>query len=65
MPEVVQILLGFSSVPGIKVVCDKDRLRPIDANYQMFDNTKIRSAINWRPEIPVKKMFEDLLNQGF
>jgi len=28
----------------------------------MFDNTKIRSAINWKPEIPARQMFSDLLN---
>lgn len=52
----------MSTVDGIKVVQDPERLRPIDANYQMFDNTKIRKAINWKPEIPVKKMLCDLLD---
>ena len=28
----------------------------------MFDNTKIRQFIDWKPEIPTKKMFLDLLN---
>jgi GDPmannose 4,6-dehydratase len=62
LPEVIEILLGFSSRTDIKVVTDQDRLRPIDADYQMFDNTKIRVAIDWKPEIPARKMFEDLLN---
>jgi GDPmannose 4,6-dehydratase len=62
LPEVINILLGFSTRTDIKVVTDQDRLRPIDADYQMFDNTKIRAAIDWKPEIPVIKMFEDLLN---
>lgn len=62
LPEVINILLGFSTRNDIKVVTDQDRLRPIDANYQMFDNTKVRAAIDWKPEIPAKKMFEDLLN---
>lgn len=62
LPEVIEILLGFSTRTDIKVVTDQDRLRPIDADYQMFDNTKIRAAIDWKPEIPAKKMFEDLLN---
>ncbi len=62
LPEVIDILLGFSTRTDIKVVTDQDRLRPIDADYQMFDNTKIRAAINWKPEIPARKMFEDLLN---
>jgi GDP-4-dehydro-6-deoxy-D-mannose reductase len=62
LPEVIRILLGFSNRTDIKVVTDNDRLRPIDADYQMFDNTKIRAAIDWKPEIPVIKMFEDLIN---
>lgn len=62
LPEVIEILLGFSTCADIKVVTDQDRLRPIDADYQMFDNTKIRAAIDWKPEIPARKMFEDLLN---
>ena len=62
LPEVINILLGFSTRKDIKIVIDQDRLRPIDADYQMFDNTKIYEAINWKPEIPARKMFEDLLN---
>ena len=62
LPEVIEILLSFSNRTNIKIVTDSERLRPIDADYQMFDNSKIRNTINWRPEIPAKKMFEDLLN---
>lgn len=62
LTEVVTILLGMSTRKDIQVVVDQDRLRPIDADYQMFDNTKIRSVIAWKPEIPARKMFEDLLN---
>lgn len=61
LPEVIELLLSMSTRKDIKVATDEDRLRPIDADYQMFDNTKIKSAINWRPEIPVKQMFSDLL----
>ena len=62
LPEVIAILLSFSTRTDIKVVTDQERLRPLDADYQMFDNSKIRAAINWKPEIPARKMFEDLLN---
>jgi GDPmannose 4,6-dehydratase len=62
LPDVIKILLDLSPRKDIRVVTDQERLRPIDADYQMFDNTKIRAAINWKPEIPVRKMFEDLLN---
>ncbi len=62
LPEVIEILLGMSTRKDIKVETDSDRLRPIDADYQMFDNAKIRAAIDWKPEIPARKMFQDLLN---
>ena len=62
LPEVIEIILGFSTRTDIKVVTDQERFRPIDADYQMFDNTKILSAIDWKPEITARKMFEDLLN---
>ncbi len=62
LPEVIDILLGMSTRKDIRVVTDEERLRPIDADYQMFDNTKIRSAINWKPEITARKMFQDLLS---
>ena len=61
LTEVVDMLIGFSNI-DIRVKIDKDRLRPIDADYQMFDNTKIRSRIDWKPEIPARQMFLDLLN---
>ena len=59
--EVIDLLLSLSSRKDIKIVVDDARLRPIDADYQMFDNTKIRETIEWLPEIPALKMFEDLL----
>ncbi|QAB15782.1 GDP-mannose 4,6-dehydratase [Hydrogenovibrio thermophilus] len=62
LPEVIDLLLSFSSRHDIKVETDSERLRPIDADYQMFDNTKIKSFIDWEPEIPTSKMFKDLLD---
>ena len=62
LPEVIKILLDMSTRKDIKIVTDEERLRPIDANYQMFDNAKIHSVINWKPEIPALKMFADLLD---
>ena len=61
LPEVIDLLLGMSSRNDIQVITDEDRLRPIDADYQMFDNSKIKSAINWKPEISARQMFSDLL----
>ncbi|WP_095497552.1 GDP-mannose 4,6-dehydratase [Paraferrimonas haliotis] len=61
LPEVVNLLLGYSTKKDIEVVTDGERLRPIDADYQMFDNTKVRKFINWKPEIKTSEMFLDLL----
>ena len=62
LKEVIEILLSFSDRKDIIYKCDQDRLRPIDADYQMYDNTKICSTIDWEPKIPVEKMLLDLLN---
>jgi len=62
LPEVIEVLLSFSERSDIEIVTDTDRLRPIDADYQMFDNTKIKKFIDWKPEIKTKDMFKDLLN---
>ena len=62
LPEVIDLLIGMSTHRDIRVETDSDRLRPIDADYQMFDNTKIKSFINWKPEIPTRQMFSDLLS---
>lgn len=62
LPEVIELLISMSHKENIEVQTDTDRLRPIDADYQMFDNSKIKATIDWKPEIPTKKMFSDLLN---
>lgn len=62
LQEVIDLLLSFSTRSDIVIKTDSERLRPIDADYQMFDNEKIRSVIDWTPEIPTKDMFKDLLN---
>jgi GDPmannose 4,6-dehydratase len=62
LTEVIDLLVGLSKRSDIKVSVDKGRMRPIDADYQMFDNSKLKSFIDWRPEISVNEMLQDLLN---
>ena len=62
LTEVVKLMLALSKHPNITVERDQNRIRPLDADYQMFDNTKIKSVIDWEPKISVKQMFEDLLD---
>lgn len=59
--EVVELMISMSTTKGISIVQDESRMRPIDADYQMFDNTKLRSVIDWKPTIPAKQMFLELL----
>jgi GDPmannose 4,6-dehydratase len=61
LPKVIEILIEMSTKSNISVITDSERLRPIDADYQMFDNSKIKSVIDWRPQIPARQMFSDLL----
>ena len=62
LDQVIEIFLSMALVDNISVETDIERLRPIDANYQMFDNSKIMSAIDWTPEITAREMFGALLN---
>ncbi|MEY4850447.1 MAG: hypothetical protein RLZZ331_1451 [Pseudomonadota bacterium] len=62
LPAVIDLLLELSTRSDIKITTDQDRMRPIDADYQMFDNRKISAVIDWKPQIPVKQMFADLLD---
>lgn len=61
LTEVVEMLLSMSTRSDIDVMVAEDRLRPIDADYQMFDNSKLKQVIDWEPEIKAKDMFRDLL----
>ncbi len=62
LSEIVKILCNFSNVENIQLVTDPERLRPLDADYQMFSCQKLKNTINWKPEISVKQMLLDLLN---
>lgn len=62
LTEVVEMMIDMSARKDIAVVTDPSRLRPIDADYQMFDNTKILDTISWSPQIPVRDMLHDLLS---
>ena len=61
LAEVIKILIGLSDNKNITFEEEESRLRPIDADYQMFDTSKIKKFIDWKPEISVIDMFKDLL----
>lgn len=60
--EMLNFLLKQSKVKNIKVVQDKNRLRPIDADLQIPNTKKFQSHTGWKPKIPFEKTMKDLLN---
>lgn len=62
LTDIVKILCNFSKIKNIDVALDKNRLRPIDADYQMFSCEKLKNTIDWQPIISVEDMLLDLLN---
>lgn len=59
--DVLSLLLSMSKVK-IKIVKDKDRMRPSDVEVLIGDATKFKKQTGWKPQIPFTKTMEDLLN---
>lgn len=60
--EMLDTLLDMSTVKGIKVQTDPDRLRPIDADLQVPNTAKFETHTGWKPEITFEQTMADLLN---
>ncbi len=60
--EMLKFLLKQSKVKNIKIVQDKTRLRPIDADLQIPNTEKFESHTGWKPKISFEKTMRDLLN---
>lgn len=58
---VLKKLLSMSKVK-CSVIQDPDRIRPSDVEVLIGDCTKFRKATGWKPNIPIEKTLEDLLN---
>lgn len=58
---VLDHLLSLSKVK-VKVEVDPERLRPSDVPILVGDSTRFNKATGWKPEIPIEKTLEDLLN---
>ncbi len=59
--SVLDHLLSLSKVK-VKVEVDPERLRPSDVPILVGDSTRFNKATGWKPEIPIEKTLEDLLN---
>ncbi len=60
--ELLETLLSLSTVNGIHVQSDPERMRPSDVPRLLGDCSKFRRATGWDPEIALDNTLEDLLN---
>ena len=60
--EMLDYLLSISTRKDISVEAEEQRLRPIDANFQVPDTTKFKEHTGWEPQIPFEKTMQDLLD---
>jgi GDP-mannose 4,6-dehydratase len=59
--DMLGTLLGMSTVEGIRVEIDPERLRPIDVDLQVANTGKFTAHTGWRPKIPFETTMGDLL----
>lgn len=61
--ELLDYLISISTIKSdLKIVLDKSRLRPIDADLQIPNTKKFQDHTGWKPEISFEKTMSDLLN---
>jgi GDPmannose 4,6-dehydratase len=60
--EMLNYLIKLSSVNGISIQTDPNRLRPIDADLQIPNTTKFKKITGWEPTITFEQTMLDLLN---
>lgn len=60
--QMLEFLLTKTNIKNIKILEDKKRLRPIDADLQVPNTNKFRAHTGWQPKIKFKNTMTDLLN---
>ncbi len=59
--EMLDYLLSQSTVQNIKIITDRERLRPIDADLQVPNTKKFQKHTGWKPQISFEETMTDLL----
>ena len=59
--ELLDLILSLSNI-DIEVRQMPERMRPSDVELLVTDYSKFNRATGWKPEIPLEKTIEDLLN---
>jgi len=60
--EMLNRLLGLSSVKNIKIEVETNRLRPSDVTLQIPSTEKFHKETGWKPKIKFEQTMEDTLN---
>jgi GDPmannose 4,6-dehydratase len=60
--QMLEFLISKTRVKNIRILTDKKRIRPIDANLQIPNTEKFRSHTGWKPKIKFEETMIDLLN---
>ena len=58
--ELLETLLDSAGVKA-EIVTDPGRLRPHDDQALVLDASRLRHAIGWKPEIPLRQSLLDIL----
>lgn len=59
--DCLNYLLSLSTKKNIRIEIDQERLRPIDADLQLFDCSKFKNHTSWEPVVSFEKTMTDLL----
>ena len=57
----MKFLIKNSTVNKIKIITDKERLRPIDADLQIPNVEKFKSIVRWKKKYSYRDTMLDLL----
>ena len=60
--EMLNMLLGLSSIKNIKIEVDPNRLRPSDVTLQIPSTEKFYKETGWKPEIKFEQTMKDTLD---
>jgi GDPmannose 4,6-dehydratase len=60
--DMLNTLIGMSSIKDIEIQMDAERLRPIDADLQVPNTEKFKKITGWEPVISFEQTMTDLLN---
>jgi GDP-4-dehydro-6-deoxy-D-mannose reductase len=60
--NLLDLLISYSTYPGIKIEIDKNRIRPFEVLSIYGDNSKLKKQTGWMPKHDIKESLKDILN---